>query len=299
MRTVKMSTYLVRQADMHRNRMVILFSCGVVSAIVGPCINLLAGIFGGLIMLIVFCYLGAVEQIKWTKFMQGIRGEDLFNASLSAAIDKTDNILYQGVATDYGDIDYLLVGSSGVYAFEIKNHSGFINYNENGWQKIKISGSGVAYTGGIGNPSGQLGRNIMWLKNYLKSEGIEFTVELLITISAFPPVQIDDTSFPTVTVGNGSTTIAWTFSVKFPASSVTFHVLSIVPAVLQSVMPERSSLCSISNKAWGVQLSDSPKTLPVIAGIIFESKLQSEERQTVTAGGAVNTGFSLSKTVIF
>jgi len=173
MRTVKMSTYLVRQADMHRNRMVILFSCGVVSAIVGPCINLLAGIFGGLILLMVFCYLGAVEQIKWTKFMQGIRGEDLFNASLSAAIDKTDNILYQGVATDYGDIDYLLVGSSGVYAFEIKNHSGFINYNENGWQKIKISGSGVAYTGGIGNPSGQLGRNIMWLKNYLKSEGIE------------------------------------------------------------------------------------------------------------------------------
>ena len=88
MRTVKMSTYLVRQADMHRNRMVILYSCGVVSAIVGPCINLLAGIFGGLILLMVFCYLGAVEQIKWAKFMQGIRGEDLFNASLSAAIDR-------------------------------------------------------------------------------------------------------------------------------------------------------------------------------------------------------------------
>lgn len=173
MQNIQMSTYLVEQADKHRNRMVLLLSAGVVTLVVAPFFNLLVGFSGGLILLMIFWFFGMAEHHKWAKVMEGIKGEDFFHACLSAIISKSDSVLYRGVPTDYGDIDYLLVGTNGIYAFEIKNHSGYINYNENGWKKVKISGGGLAYTGGIGNPSGQLGRNIMWLKNYLKSQGIE------------------------------------------------------------------------------------------------------------------------------
>ena len=173
MQNIQMSTYLVEQADKHRNRMVLLLSAGVVTLVVAPFFNLLVGFSGGLILLMIFWFFGMTEHHKWAKVMEGIKGEDFFHACLSAIISKSDSVLYRGVPTDYGDIDYLLVGTNGIYAFEIKNHSGYINYNENGWKKVKISGGGLAYTGGIGNPSGQLGRNIMWLKNYLKSQGIE------------------------------------------------------------------------------------------------------------------------------
>lgn len=175
MNTIQMSTYTIRELDKHRNLMAILYSLAgltIVAAVVLFAVELFIALIIGTIMFILFCYFGNEEFHKWRRMQNGITGEDLFHASLSKAVDQ-NNTLYRNVPTYWGDIDYLLVGPGGVYAFEIKHHSGYIDYDASGWKKVKISGGGFAYTGGIGNPSGQLGRNIMWLKDYLKSEGIE------------------------------------------------------------------------------------------------------------------------------
>jgi len=173
MNKIQMSTYMIKESDKHRNMMMLLNSLAIISIPI-MCVTIgFGGICAGAISFILLCYFGNIEFHKWRRLKTGITGEDLFHTSLSAAVGNSNYTLYQGIPTTWGDIDYLLVGSDGVYAFEIKHHSGYINYNENGWKKIKISGGGLAYTGGIGNPSGQLSRNIMWLKNYLKSEGIE------------------------------------------------------------------------------------------------------------------------------
>jgi len=173
MNRIQMSAYTIKESDKRRNLMVLLYSLGIVSVPLTSMILGFVGFYVGIIMLILLFYFGNEEFHRWRSMQTGIKGEDYFHDSLSKAVGNSKCALYQGIATDYGDLDYLLVGLGGVYAFEIKNHSGYINYNENGWKKVKVSGSGIAYNGGIGNPSGQLGRNIMWLKNYLNSEGID------------------------------------------------------------------------------------------------------------------------------
>jgi hypothetical protein len=119
-----------------------------------------------------FVYLCYKELNKWRAAANGVTGEDTFRDTLSGIVDN-DSVVFHSVPTYWGDIDYLLVSPGGVYAFEIKHHSGHICYDRAGWTRTKISGGGVAYTGGIGNPSGQLTRNILWLKDYLNSEGID------------------------------------------------------------------------------------------------------------------------------
>jgi len=193
MNTIQMSAYTIRELDKHRNLMAILYSLAVLT-IVAVVVLFVVGTFMalliGTIMFILFCYFGNEEFHKWRRIQTGITGEDLFNACLAKAVDQ-NNTLYRNVPTFWGDIDYLLVGPGGVYAFEIKHHSGYINYDASGWKKVKISGGGIAYTDGIGNPSGQLGRNIMWLKDYLKSEGIDNIWIKGIVVFTHPRVRLN------------------------------------------------------------------------------------------------------------
>jgi hypothetical protein len=71
-----------------------------------------------------------------------------------------------------GDIDCILLGKSGMYAFEIKNHSGVIVYYDKGkWLLIKVGGHGKLYKGNFRDPSTQLVRNLSALKRYLGENG--------------------------------------------------------------------------------------------------------------------------------
>jgi hypothetical protein len=38
------------------------------------------------------------------------------------------------------DIDYILVGPSGVYVFEVKHHHGLILHRNGNWARIKVAG---------------------------------------------------------------------------------------------------------------------------------------------------------------
>ena len=62
-----------------------------------------------------------------------------------------------------------------------------------------------------------------------KSSGTETSVGLLIIMSTLSPLHTDGLLLPTTTEGTGSNVINWTFSVKLPEASATFHFLCIVP----------------------------------------------------------------------
>jgi hypothetical protein len=65
------------------------------------------------------------------------------------------------------DIDCVLVGPSGLFVFEAKHHHGLILYRNGMWGRVKVGRRGTLYRGQLGNPSGQLYRNIRKLKELL------------------------------------------------------------------------------------------------------------------------------------
>ena len=65
------------------------------------------------------------------------------------------------------DIDCILVGPFGLFVFEAKHHHGLILYRNGVWARIKAGRRGTRYWGQLGNPSGQLYRNIRKLKELL------------------------------------------------------------------------------------------------------------------------------------
>ena len=71
------------------------------------------------------------------------------------------------------DIDCILVGPSGLFVFEVKHHHGLILYRNGVWARIKVGRRGTLYRGQLGDPSGQLYRNIRKLKELLGKDQIK------------------------------------------------------------------------------------------------------------------------------
>jgi hypothetical protein len=80
------------------------------------------------------------------------------------------------------DIDCILVGPSGLFVFEVKHHHGLILYRNGAWARIKAGRKGTLYQGQLGDPSGQLCRNINMLKKLLgKKDGLWFNGAVVFT----------------------------------------------------------------------------------------------------------------------
>lgn len=102
---------------------------------------------------------------------QGVNGEEILRRKLRSTLSE-DYTAFYNVPLNPGDIDCVVVGPSGVYAFEVKNHRGEIVYNEGGWSQIKVGRGGTAYKGHLSNPSGQLGKYIRQLREELEKKGV-------------------------------------------------------------------------------------------------------------------------------
>ena len=71
------------------------------------------------------------------------------------------------------DIDCVLVCPSGLFVFEVKHHHGLIFYRNGIWTRIKVGQRGTLYRGQLGDPSGQLYRNIRKLKELLREAQVD------------------------------------------------------------------------------------------------------------------------------
>lgn len=125
----------------------------------------------GVIAVVVTLFVAATRGPVYATYRCGIRGEQVLRAHLLSSGLGDDHTAYYDIPLNgngkVSDIDCVLVGPSGVFIFEVKHHNGVILYRNGVWARIKTGRRGTLYRGPIGNPAGQLCRNIRKLKELL------------------------------------------------------------------------------------------------------------------------------------
>ena len=171
MKEVFFSDYLQKKAKES------LLAC-LVSAVVAM-ILLLAGIATHIVFIVVSgmaasmvtLFVVASRGPVYAAYRCGIRGEQILRAHLLAWGLGNDYTAYYNLPLNgngkASDIDCILVGPSGLFVFEVKHHHGLILYRNGTWSRIKVGRQGTLYRGQLGDPSGQLYRNIGRLKELL------------------------------------------------------------------------------------------------------------------------------------
>ncbi|MCM1144415.1 MAG: NERD domain-containing protein [Blautia sp.] len=111
----------------------------------------------------------------------GISGERIATKILSKLPD--GYTIFQNVTINYdgktSEIDNIVVGRSGVFIVETKNHNGSIagNYEEAYWTQYKVGRGGTPYEKEIYSPIKQVGTHIYRLANYLRQSGANTYIE--------------------------------------------------------------------------------------------------------------------------
>ena len=126
----------------------------------------------GLVAIVIALFAAARHGPSFATYRCGIRGEHVLRAHLLLSGLRDDYTVYYnlpliGNGRIY-DIDCILVGPSGLFVFEAKQHHGLILYRNGIWARIKVGRKGTPYLAQLGNPSGQLSRNIRKLKELLE-----------------------------------------------------------------------------------------------------------------------------------
>jgi len=165
------SDYLGKQAKKS------LAAC-VPSAVVAI-ILLLAGIATGVAFIVisgvvatsVALFITATHTSPYATYRCGIRGEQVLRAHFLSSQLGDQYTAYYNLPLNgnrrTSDVDCILVGPSGLFVFEAKHHQGLILYRNGVWARIKVGRRGALYGGQLGDPSGQLSRNIRKLKDLL------------------------------------------------------------------------------------------------------------------------------------
>ena len=135
--------------------------------------------------------------------VSGIVGENSTADLLSCLPD--GYTVFQDVVVRYdgkvSEIDNIVVGNTGVFVIETKNHNGTINgdYGEKDWLQSKVGRGGTPYYNSFYSPVKQVGTHIFRLKNVLKENGIHVYINGAVYFSnpqATVSISGDETDIP-------------------------------------------------------------------------------------------------------
>lgn len=113
--------------------------------------------------------------------VSGIYGERIAAEVLAALPDSYT--IFQNVTVTYDnkkrEIDNIIVGKSGVFIVEVKNHNGHIvgDLNDTYWTQHKVGRGGTPYANEMYSPVRQVGTQIYCLANYLRQNGANLYIE--------------------------------------------------------------------------------------------------------------------------
>jgi hypothetical protein len=108
--------------------------------------------------------------------MLGFSGERHVGQVLAGALPQ-EYVLFNGLKLPRaaGDIDHLVVGPTGVFLLETKTMAGQIVCEADGtWRRTRVGRGGTAYPAFIGDPAGQVQRNIFAVRHTLRRRLPEF-----------------------------------------------------------------------------------------------------------------------------
>lgn len=134
-----------------------------------------------LIVMLGFFYDNDSEYIDTDILVSGISGERFATDVLSMLPDSYT--VFQNVtiihAQKKSEIDNIVVGKSGVFIVEVKNHNGYISgdLEDTQWIQHKVGRGGTPYEKEMYNPVKQVGTHIYRLANYLRNKGISTYIE--------------------------------------------------------------------------------------------------------------------------
>lgn len=137
---------------------------------------------------------GKILQQKASGLKSGVEGENI-TAQLISTLPE-GYYAFQNLTVTYdgkpSEIDMVVVGKSGVFIVETKNHSGLITgyYDNPQWAQNKIGKGGTPYTNSFYNPVKQVGTHVYRLANYLRQKGIDVHVNALVYF-ANPGTSLD------------------------------------------------------------------------------------------------------------
>jgi hypothetical protein len=172
-----------RRGNSYRNNSIILFVVAIVSFF-GIAIH-----FSFFILSVVLFIVAAYLWSKQTTWNVGAEGEESVIRVLQN-LDSSFKVIHDIVLPgDRQNIDHIVIGSTGTFVIETKNHNGIIRCNEDDWSRKKVGRRGTVYDAGIGNPSKQAKRNAVVLKNWLESENID--VGYIIAVVVFTNEDVE------------------------------------------------------------------------------------------------------------
>lgn len=154
-------------------------------------------ILGGIAFMVLLSSLtGSYYDTGVSIFKAGLVGESRLRQRLREVLSEDYTVFYNYV-TPYGDIDALVVGPSGVFVIEAKNHNGYVEVEENQWRRIKVGRGGTAYKADIGNPEYQAKKNALYIRDFLKQKGINVWVRYAVVMTN-PEVKLKVRNNPNV-----------------------------------------------------------------------------------------------------
>jgi len=172
-----------RRGNSYRNNSIILFVVAIVSFF-GIAIHFSFFILS-VVLFIVAAYLWS-KQTTWNIGAEGEESVIRVLQNLDSSFKVINDIVLPG---DRQNIDHIVVGSTGTFVIETKNHNGIIRCNEDDWSRKKVGRRGTVYDAGMGNPSKQAKRNAVVLKNWLQSENVD--VGYIIAVVVFTNEDVE------------------------------------------------------------------------------------------------------------
>lgn len=126
-----------------------------------------------------FCVTFSREKSRYKNILvHGLKGEKILKKTLKKILPDNYTAFYNVSFNGKGDIDCIVVGPSGVYIIEAKNHTGEISFSEKGWRQLKTSQRGNSfYNETFKNPLNQLDGHIFKVKKFFKDNGVNVWIK--------------------------------------------------------------------------------------------------------------------------
>lgn len=171
MKEVFFSEYLQKQATKSLVTCLAWAMVALTLVIAGIATGVAFIITSGVVAIVIAIFVAAKRGPVYATYRCGLQGERVLRAHLLSSGLSDENSAYYNVPLNghgrRSDIDCVLVGPSGLFVFEVKHHHGLIVHRNGNWTQIKVGRRGTVYLGQLGDPSGQLSRNIRKLKELL------------------------------------------------------------------------------------------------------------------------------------
>jgi hypothetical protein len=177
MKEVFLSDYLQKKAKTSLLACVAWAMVAMILLVAGIATGVAFIVISGMAATMVTLFVAASDGPTYVAYRCGIRGEQILRAHLLALGLGDEYTAYYNLPLNgngrSSDIDCVLVGPSGFFVFETKHHHGLILYRDGIWSRIKMGRQGTLYRGQLGDPSGQVHRNIRKLKELLgRTDGL-------------------------------------------------------------------------------------------------------------------------------